>query len=101
MKKLTAAIAATLFAAGVSASDDFDFHHGLADGNPDLSPSPSESRYDAVAGVQPSVGDSFDFHHGLAEGNSDLSQPPARSVSDSGDDPDIYSLFRGNPDLLY
>lgn len=99
MKQLTTAIAATLFAAGVGASDNFDFHHGLA--SPDLSPPPAQRISGGVTGVQPGVGDSFDFHHGLATGNSDLSPPPASGVSDGGEAPDIYNLFRGNPDLSY
>ena len=101
MKQLIAAFAATVFAAGVSASDDFDFHHGLADGNPDLSQHQPRRISGAMTSIQPGVGDSFDMHHGLADGNTDLSPRPASGVSDSGEDPDIYNLFRGNPDLQY
>ena len=99
MKQLITAIAATLFAAGVSASDDLDFHHGWD--SPDLSPAWPQHISGAVTGIQPGIGDSLDMHHGWGDGNPDLSPPPVSGVSDSGDAPDIYNLFRGNSDLSY
>ncbi|MEA3274078.1 MAG: hypothetical protein U9Q81_02025 [Pseudomonadota bacterium] len=99
MKQLVAAIAATFFAAGVSAGENFDFHHGLSDGNPDLSQKVQES--DTMTGIQAGVGDSFDIYRGLADGNPDLSQRSSGSVSASGEDPDIYQELSGNPDLHF
>jgi hypothetical protein len=57
--------------ARTAGTDEFDMHHGLSQGNTDLSPPPyapdaSAQRSDASGG--------FDFHHGLS--NPDLSPPP-------------------------
>ncbi len=54
------------------ATASFDMHHGLSDGNPDLSqvnqaPDPSAPRGSTKG---------FDMHQGLSEGNPDLSPAP-------------------------
>ncbi|MFZ1539780.1 MAG: hypothetical protein WAT23_20655 [Chromatiaceae bacterium] len=54
------------------ATASFDMHHGLSDGNPDLSqvnqaPDPSARR---------GSGGGFDMHQGISEGNPDLSPAP-------------------------
>ncbi|MEA3277132.1 MAG: hypothetical protein U9Q81_17970, partial [Pseudomonadota bacterium] len=67
MKTIITAIAATLFTAGVSASD---VYYGLEKGNPDLSTQPASG--EGFVGVQPGVGDSIDRYHGWADGNPDL-----------------------------
>jgi hypothetical protein len=89
MKTIIAAVAATLFSAGVSAAD---FYSGLATGNRDLGP----MRYsaDASMGVQPGIGDSFDHYQGLSAGNPDLFSPanraPGGTPASSDDDRKIY-----------
>ena len=93
MKTIITTIAATLFAANVSAAE---IYQGLADGNSDL----SAQRVSAAA-VQPSVGDSVDRYHGWADGNPDLFKSDQSSPTDSGDRPDIYMNLRGNPDLRF
>ena len=94
MKTIIATIAATLFATGASA---VEIYQGL--GSPDL----SNQRVSAqdFAGVQPSIGDRVDLYHGLADGNADLFKTERSGPSDSGDAPDIYSSFSGNPDLQF
>ena len=97
MKTIITTIAATLFAANVSAAE---IYQGLADGNSDLS-TQRVSAEDFV-GVQPSVGDSVDRYHGWADGNPDLFKSDQSSPTESsGDRPDIYMNLRGNPDLLF
>ena len=96
MKTIITTIAATLFAANVSAAE---IYQGLADGNSDL----STQRVSAedFAAVQPSVGDSVDRYHGWADGNPDLFKSDQSSPTDSGDRPEIYMNLRGNPDLRF
>ena len=97
MKTIITTIAASLFAANVSAAE---IYQGLADGNSDLS-AQRVSAEDFV-GVQPSVGDSVDRYHGWADGNPDLFKSDQSSPTESsGDRPDIYMNLRGNPDLLF
>lgn len=96
MKTIIATIAATLFTAGVGATD---VYYGLEKGNADLS-NPPLSAAD-FAGMQPGVGDSVDRYHGLADGNSDLFKADRSGPTDSGDDPDIYGNVSGNPDLSF
>ncbi len=96
MKTAITTIAATLFAANVSATE---IYHGLANGNSDLS-TQRVSAEDFV-GVQPSVGDSVDRYRGWADGNPDLFKSNQSSPTDSGERPDIYMNLRGNPDLLF
>ena len=96
MKTILTTIAATLFAANVSAAG---FYQGLSDGNSDLS-TQRVSAEDFV-GVQPSVGDSIDRYHGCADGNPDLFKSHASGHTDSGNSPDIYRSLGGNPDLRF
>ena len=96
MKTIITAIAASLFAASVSAAD---VYHGLDAGNSDLS-TPRVSAED-FAGVQPSIGDSVDRYHGLADGNADLFKADRSGSSGAGSDPDIYASVSGNPDLQF
>ncbi len=93
MKRLTAAIAITLFATGVWAGDPYQ---GFAVGNPDL----RTVAFDAadVVGVQPGVGSSIDRYHGWADDNPDLFQRFDAEVTDHTP-PDIYGGLNGNPDL--
>jgi hypothetical protein len=95
MKTITT-IAAALFAANVSA---FDIYYDLGEGNSDLS-AERISAEDFV-GVQPSIGDSVERYHGWADGNPDLFQVDFSGPTDSGDNPDIYMVFSGSPDLQY
>ena len=96
MKQLIAAIAATVFVAGVNADD---VYKGLAQGNSELH---DEHRVMATtSGVQPSVGDSVDIYRDLADGNPDLFRREVGPFPKSGDDPDIYQAFDGNPDLAF
>ena len=96
MNTIITAIAASLFAASVSA---VDVYHGLEAGNSDL------STYRVTAqdfvGVQPSIGDSVERYHGWADGNSDLFKADRSGPSGAGSDPDIYMSLSGNPDLQY
>lgn len=96
MKIIVTAIAATLFAASLSADD---VYRGLAKGNPDLFD--GHGRYDQMAGVQRGIGDSFDVYRGLADGNADLFKTRPGYFGESGDDPNIYHGISGNPDLQY
>jgi hypothetical protein len=96
MKTIITAIAASLFAASVSAAD---VYHGLDAGNSDLS-TPRVSAED-FAGVQPGIGDSVDRYHGWADGNSDLFKADRSGPSGAGSDPDIYASVSGNPDLQF
>ena len=96
MKTIVTAIAASLFAAGVSAAD---VYHGLDAGNSDLS-TQRASANDFV-GVQPSIGDSVSRYHGWAEGNPDLFKADSSGPSGAGSDPDIYASLSGNPDLQF
>ena len=94
MKQLIAAIAATLFVAGVNADD---VYKGLAQGNSEL----HDGHYPGMVmtGVQPGVGDSVDIYRGLADGNPDLFKREAGPFPTSGDDPNSYQALDGNPDL--
>jgi hypothetical protein len=96
MKTIFATIAATLFTAGVSATD---VYHGLDEGNSDL----STKRLSAedFAGVQPGIGDGIDRYHGWADGNPDLFKSDRSGPTDTGNDPDIYMNVSGNPDLSF
>lgn len=96
MKSLTAAVAATLFAAGVGAAD---LYHGLDEGNSDLSSLRSTSG--SVVATQPGVGDSVDRYQGWADGNPDLFEVDPSGPTDSGSDPDIYMNLSGSPDLHF
>ena len=96
MKTIITAIAATLFAANVSAAE---IYQGLADGNSDLATQRVVA--EDFVGVQPSVGDSVDRYHGWADGNPDLFKSDQSGPTDSGDRPDIYMNIRGNPDLRF
>ena len=96
MKTIITAIAASLFAASVSAAD---VYQGLESGNSDLS-TQRASAQDFV-GVQPSVGDSVERYHGWADGNSDLFKADRSGPSGAGSDPDIYASVSGNPDLQF
>jgi hypothetical protein len=96
MKTIITAIAASLFAASVSAAD---VYHGLDAGNSDLS-TQRGSANDFV-GVQPSIGDSVSRYHGWAEGNPDLFKADRSGPSGAGSDPDIYASVSGNPDLQF
>ncbi len=71
MKPMLIGLAAALFATGISASDNFDFHQGLS--SPDLSPPPEPAG--AVSGA---TAGGFDFHQGLD--SPDLSPPPVKAV---------------------
>ena len=94
MKTIVTAIAATFFAAGVSADS---IYHGFAQGNPDLSGERAKSAQ--VTAVQPGVGDSFDRYHGWADGNPDLFRDTSSSSRPS-QSPDFYGTFDdGNADL--
>jgi len=96
MKGLIAAIASSLFAAGVSAAD---IYYELGDGNSDL-PTGRLSAADFV-GVQPSTGDSVSRYQGWDEGNADLFKADRSGMSDAGKDPDIYKGLGGNSDLEF
>ena len=96
MKTIITAIAASLFAASVSAAD---VYHGLEAGNSDLS-TQRASAQDFV-GAQPSIGDSVERYHGWADGNSDLFKADRSGPSGAGSDPDIYMSLSGNPDLQF
>ena len=96
MKKLAVAIATIFFATGINAAD---IYYRLGDGNSDL----STQRFSAedFASVQPSVGDSVDRYQGWADGNPDLFMADRGGPTDSGDDPNIYKVISGNPDLQF
>ena len=96
MKTIITAIAASLFAVSVNATD---FYNGLDAGNPDLS-TQRVSASDFV-GVQPGVGDSLNRYHGLDDGNADLFKADNSGRTDSGDAPDIYMGIAGNADLNF
>jgi hypothetical protein len=96
MKTIITAIAATLFAANVSA---VDIYHGLQEGNSDL----SMQRFSAedFTGVQPSVGDSVDRYHGWDQGNPDLFKGDGSQSRTSTGLPDIYTGLNRNSDLQF
>ena len=96
MKTIITAIAASLFAASVSAAD---FYSGLDEGNSDL----STQRVSAedFAGVQPSIGDSTSRYQGWADGNPDLFKADRSGPNGATSDPDIYQSQGGNPDLQF
>ena len=96
MKKLAAAIATSLFAAGVSAAD---MYQGFAKGNPDLRSGSVDVI--GISGIQPGVGDSIDRYHGWADGNPDLFRADPSGTTNSGNAPDIYMSISGNPDLQF
>jgi hypothetical protein len=96
MKTIITAVAATLFAGGVSAAS---FYHGLDDGNSDLSSGGAVSF--AYSGVQPGVGDSIDIYGGLGDGNADLFKTDRTGPSDTGEDPNIYGDLGGSSDLQF
>ena len=96
MKTIITTIAATLFAANVSAAG---IYQGLADGNSDLATQPVSA--EDFVGVQPSVGDSVDRYHGWADGTPDLFKSDVSGLTDSGNSPDIYRNLGGNPDLRF
>ncbi len=87
-------IAATLFAASVSAAD---IYSGWGQGNSDLySSSASDS---SVTAVQPGIGSDFDRYHGFADGNPDLFGDKVESPASHSAPADVYKGFAGNPDL--
>jgi len=99
MKSLVGAVAATVFAASVSAGE---IYHGWAQGNPDLYP--EEDQVVEVTGVQPGVGDAVDIYRGFGAGNPDLfsGSDSAGSYAKGFEvtDFDIYGGFAtANPDL--
>lgn len=94
MKRLIAAVFATLFAAAVGAVDDFDIYHGFADGNSDLY---SGDWAGSVSAIRPAVGDHY---QGLGKGNPDLFSGTSDGNIRHSEFPDIYHGFAdGNPDL--
>ena len=96
MKTILATVAATLFAANVSAGD---IYHGFAQGNPDLHFDYSGNSSEITA-VQPGVGSDFDRYRGWADGNPDLFSDARHSTVVSHSSPaDVYRGFSGNPDL--
>jgi hypothetical protein len=96
MKKLTAAIFTTVFAASAGAAD---VYHGLDAGNSDL----SAARLSAedFVGVQPNVGDNVSRYQGWDEGNPDLFKAEGSQSRTSTGQPDIYMNVSGNPDLQF
>jgi hypothetical protein len=96
MKTIITAITAILFTTGVNAAD---VYQGIDQGNPDLSAQRTIS--EGFVGVQPSIGDSANRYHGWAEGNPDLFAADSSGPTDSGNDPNIYHDFAGNPDLQF
>lgn len=96
MKTIITAIAATLFAAGVSA---VDVYHGIDEGNADLSTQRGSA--EDFVGVQPSIGDSVSRYQGWDEGNPDLFKADRSGPNGAGNDPDIYHGVAGNPDLQF
>ncbi len=97
MKTIITTIAATLFAASVSAAD---IYHGFEQGNPDLQ-SGFASSNDDISAMQPGVGDGFDRYHGWADGNDDLFGDVSGSTQVSRSAPaNVYHGYEiGNPDL--
>ena len=93
MNKLTATIFATVFAGSVGASDSYQ---DLTRGNPDsyVNPDPGSE----LSGVQPGVGDSLSRYHGWDDGNPDLFKADLGDYAES-EDPDIYGVLDGNPDI--
>ena len=96
MKIIYATVAASMFAASVSASG---IYSGFGQNNPDLNDSYASSSGGMTA-VQPGVGSDIDRYHGWADGNADLFRDRHTSShgSDSGS-ADVYHGFEGNPDL--
>lgn len=96
MKTIATAIAASLFAVSVSASD---IYHGFA-GNPDLYDG-YVSSMDDISATRPGIGDSFDRYHGLSDGNPDLFGDVNSGVLRRSSGPaNVYHGFEiGNPDL--
>ncbi|MEA3276297.1 MAG: hypothetical protein U9Q81_13610 [Pseudomonadota bacterium] len=94
MKRLIAAIAAGLFAAGASATN---IYYGFQDGNPDLSG--DRAGVDEMSGVQPGIGDG-DRYQGWDDGNPDLFRTLPHEFTES-DDPNIYEGFGRNPDIQF
>ena len=96
MKRLLAVIASTFFAAGVSAHDTYGAFGTV---NSDVFDEHQPS--DTMAAVQPSIGDHFDRYQGFADGNPDLFKSDRSGSSNSGDDPRIYGVVTGDPDLSF
>ncbi len=53
-------------------TESFDMHHGLSDGNTDL----SQVNPGLDPSARPGSDKGFDMHHGLSDGNPDLSPAP-------------------------
>jgi len=97
MKTIITTIAATLFAASVSAAD---IYHGFEIGNSDLQGGYTRSN-DDISAMQQGVGDGFDRYHGWADGNNDLfgDVPVSAPVSRSAPANVYHGYETGNPDL--
>ena len=92
---IISAIAASLFAASVGATD---IYHGWGQGNSDLYSS-SVTAGDRLASVQPGIGSNFDRYHGFADGNQDLFSGYSQGGVSNAGSADVYKGFSGNPDL--
>lgn len=107
MKRLMAAIATILFAAGVSADDVYNAFGGFAPGTQQLSGISFEPAAPITA-MQPGVGDSVTIYGEFQDGNSNLFQwstPTAVGAGgnppDFGRRPDIYQEFGGSSEVQF
>lgn len=93
MNKYVATIFATIFAGSVSAADAYQ---DLTRGNPDSYVNAASGS--EMSGVQPGVGDSLNRYNGWDDGHPDLFKGDFDNYAGT-QDPDIYGVLGGSPDL--